>query len=79
MYTAPAASRSTVYALMYSLRLGCPTLSRQDVQQRLAAVDERQMHDICARLQKFKAEIAKPWTADEVERLVIAWVECHGR
>jgi hypothetical protein len=41
------AAQSTIDALMYSLRSGTSALKRQDVRQRIAAVDEKQMQDIC--------------------------------
>jgi hypothetical protein len=72
------AAQSTVDALMYSLRSGCAALSRRDVQQRLTAVDEEQLRDICTLLQKRNPNIAKPWPAGEIEKLVMTWATCHG-
>jgi hypothetical protein len=73
------AAQSTIEALMYSLRSGAALLSRNDVQQQLATIDEKQLQEVCARLQNFKIEIAKAWSDEEVERLVMTWTECHAR
>jgi hypothetical protein len=77
MNSCPATS-STIEALMYSLRKGVVALGRDDVQQRLGAVDEQQLRDICGRLQKFKVAIAKPWSTTEVEAIIMTWAACHG-
>ena len=71
------AAQSTIDALMYSLRSGTPALKRQDVRQRIAAVDERQMRNICKQLQNRNPKVAKSWTAEEVEAFVIVWAMCH--
>lgn len=73
----PAAS-STIDALMYSLRKGPAVLGRADVQQRLIAVDEDQMRDICKQLRSRHPEVAKSWAVADVEALVLAWAACHG-
>jgi hypothetical protein len=41
------------------LRSGTPALKRQDVRQRIANVDERQMQDICNQLQNRNPKVAK--------------------
>lgn len=73
------AAASTVEALIYSLRSGIDALARNDVQERLGRTDEKQLHEICARVQSFKPHIAKPWTDDEAERLVTMWTTRHAR
>jgi hypothetical protein len=72
------AANSTVDALMYSLRSGVNALARNDVQQRIAMLDERQMHACCKELQHRNPDIAKSWTKDEIEKLVALWASCHG-
>lgn len=69
------AANSTIDALMFSLRSGTAALKRQDVRQRLAALDERQLRDICKQL--LNRHVAKPWSAAEVEMFVMVWTECH--
>lgn len=76
--TRAAAAASTIDALMYSLRKGIVALSRDDVQQRLVALDEQQMRDVCAQLLKRNSDVTKSWKPDEIEHLVIAWAACHG-
>ena len=73
------ATQSTVEALIYSLRSGVGELARNDVQERLGRADEKQLHEICARVQSFKPHIAKSWTDDEAERLVTMWTTRHAR
>jgi hypothetical protein len=77
LYDNPAA-QSTIDALMYSLRSGTAALSREDVRQRLAALDENQMRDVCPRLQKRNPNVAKSWTSDEIECFVTAWAARHA-
>jgi hypothetical protein len=72
------AANSTVDALMYSLRSGVNALARNDVQPRIAMLDERQMHACCKELQHRNPDIAKSWTKDEIEKLVALWASCHG-
>lgn len=71
------AANSTVDALMAALRGGAKALARDDVQRRVAALDERQMHDCCKELQHRNSNVAKSWTEDEVEKLVATWASCH--
>jgi hypothetical protein len=73
------AAASTVDALIYSLRQrGTATLSEPDTQRRIAELSEEQLHDVGSRLQRLKPEIAKPWTAEDIERLVEAWAVRHA-
>jgi hypothetical protein len=72
-------AQSTVEALMYSLRSRrTAALKEPQTQHRIAALSESQLHEVCERLQKLKAEIAKPWSPDEVRRLLEAWMGHHG-
>jgi citrate lyase beta subunit len=67
-------TQSTVDAVIYSLHSGVGALARSDVQERLGRIDEKQLREICSRV----THIAKPWTADDVEKLVAIWVARHG-
>jgi hypothetical protein len=71
------AAKSTVDAMMHSLRAGAKALARDDVQRRVAMLEEQQMHDCCKELQHRNSNVAKSWTKDEVERLVATWASCH--
>jgi hypothetical protein len=70
---AMAAPPTTIEALMLSLRRGVGALAKPDVQRRLADLDESQLESICLRVQAFKAGIAPPWSAEDVDRLISAW------
>jgi hypothetical protein len=73
-----AAAQSAVDAIAYSLRAGVGALSRRDVQDRIAALDEQQLHEVAARAETFNPEIAPPWRADDIRRLVESWTQCHA-
>ena len=74
------AAASTIEALMLGLReRSVAALKEAPVQQRLAALSEPQLHEVCERLQRLKPEIARAWTAGEVVQLVEAWAAGHGR
>jgi hypothetical protein len=64
-----AAAQSTVDALLFSLRSGTAVLSRQDVRRRLTDINENQVREICALLQKREPR----WSDDELEKLLEAW------
>jgi hypothetical protein len=71
--------QTTVEALMYSLRSGGSALTESNNLRRLRELSEPQLHEVCARLQKFKPHIARAWTPAEVEVLVVTWAEFkHG-
>jgi hypothetical protein len=72
------AAKSTIDALMYSLRAGVKALARDDVQRRVAMLDEDQLRDICVILQKRNARFARAWTGDEIKYLVMMWAAGHG-
>jgi hypothetical protein len=74
------AAASTVEALMLGLRArGLGALKEAPARRRLAELSEPQLHEVCERLQKLKPEIARAWTADEVRRLLEAWMAQNGR
>jgi hypothetical protein len=65
------AAASTVEALMFSLReRGIPALDEPDTRRRLSQLNDSQLLEVAARLQKLKPEIARAWSADEVETLM---------
>src|SRR5262249_48260397 len=72
------AAASTVEALMYSLRAGGAALACPHARRRLAELSEAQLHEVCARLQRFRPNIARAWASVEVELLVAIWVDLHG-
>ena len=76
---APArAAASAVEALMYSLRAGGAALASPHARRRLSELSEAQLHEVSARLQKFQLNLARAWTAVEVEFLVAIWIDLHG-
>jgi transposase len=65
------AAASTVEALMYSLReRGTAALKEAATLRRLADLDDQQIVDVGERLQQLP--LHTPWTADEIELLMIA-------
>ncbi len=71
-------ARSTVEALMYSLRRGVNELTHPDTLRRLSAIDNAQLKAVCRRLQNFKPEIATPWSSEKVAALIAKWKKLHG-
>jgi hypothetical protein len=72
------AAQSTVEALMFSLRSrGIKALDEPDTQLRISELSEQQLHEVGGRLQRLKPEIARAWSAEDVEQLVAAWVAHH--
>jgi len=63
------AAASTVEALMCGLRRGAGELERSEVRFRLFQLDKPQLREVIGRLQKFKPEIDRAGTAEEVRRL----------
>jgi hypothetical protein len=64
------AAASTVEALMLGLReRGTAALSEAKVQRRLFELSDQQVIEVGNRLQKLKPEIARAWTAAEVQAL----------
>ena len=72
------AAASTLEALVYSLRAGGTALDCPHARTRLAELSEAQLHEVSARLQRFKPHIARAWTPIEVEMLVAIWFDLHG-
>jgi len=72
------AASSTVEALVFSLRAGGTALASPHARRRLSELSEAQLHEVSARLQKFQLNIARAWTAIEVEFLVDIWIDLHG-
>jgi hypothetical protein len=73
------AAQSVVDAIMYALRPGTEALSRANVQQYLAMVDEGQLREMCKLLRNRNPRIARSWTDDQVKFLVRAWSAAHAR
>jgi hypothetical protein len=72
------AAASSIEALMYELRThGTAQLKDAVCQRRLSDLHEKQLHEVCMRLQKLKSEIATPRAAEAIEQLVKAWVALH--
>jgi hypothetical protein len=64
------AANSTLEALMFSLRSGVSALKEPDTRRRLAELSDEQVLEVGGRLQRLKPEIARAWTADELEALM---------
>jgi hypothetical protein len=73
------AASTTIDALMYSLRRGPDALANPSALHRLSVLNERQLIDVAARLQKFKSEIAPAWLPDQIEILAAVWRKLHER
>jgi hypothetical protein len=67
----------TIDALMFSFRSGTPVLARTSVRERLSRIDETQLRKMCELLKHRNSAIARSWTDDEIENLIIAWASCH--
>jgi uncharacterized protein YjiS (DUF1127 family) len=72
------AAEATVEALMFSLRNGIAALSKLDTLRRLSELSDAQLRDVAVRLQKFKVEIAKPWSSADVEVLLATRNKVRG-
>ena len=71
-----SAPEATVEALTFSLRnRGVRALEEPDTQRRLSTLSDQQIIEAGDRLQNLKPEIARPWTADEIEAIAIIWSE----
>jgi hypothetical protein len=53
-------------------------LSRDDVRGRLAVIDQTQLLEMIALLQKRDGRIALRWSDDEIEKLMETWAARHG-
>jgi hypothetical protein len=70
-HTKGRAADSTVEVAMFSLRgRGVAALEEPDIRRRISELDDDQALEIAARLQRLKPEIARAWSAVEVETLL---------
>jgi hypothetical protein len=67
------AAASTVEALVFALRRGLDAIEHPDNQQRLSKLNDAQMCEVAARLQRFRPHVAPEWTSTDVEALVSIW------
>ena len=63
---------------MFAMRSGAKALSESSNRRRLKELSEAQLHEVCARLQKFKSNIERAWTPAEIECLVTIWAELQN-
>jgi hypothetical protein len=66
-----AAARSTVDALMYSLRQGVGLLRRDDVINRLSELDDKQIAEVAGLL--LARKLFPAWSEDDVKILANVW------
>jgi hypothetical protein len=71
------APQSTVDAVMYSLRSGTKMLAHAGTRERLNRISEQQLREMCKLLKNRNPSVAKSWTDDEVEKLIMTWAACH--
>jgi hypothetical protein len=64
------AANSTVEALMFSLRSGVSALKEPGTRRRLSELSDEQLLEVCARVRRFKPEIASAWSDDDVDTLM---------
>jgi hypothetical protein len=73
------AAASTVEALMFSLRAGVAALGKPDTLRRLSELSDAQLREVAVRLQKFTAEIARPWPPEDIEVLLATRSRVRGQ
>jgi transposase len=73
-----SATTSTVEALVYGLREGIEMISEGERMRRLSELSERQLCEVCERLQNFNPDIAPPWTVQQVKSLIGIWRRVHA-
>jgi hypothetical protein len=73
------AATSTVETLMFSLRAGVTALGKPDTLRRLSELSDTQLRDVAVRLQKFTAEIARPWPPEDIEVLLATRSKIRGQ
>jgi uncharacterized protein YjiS (DUF1127 family) len=73
------AAASTVETLMFSLRAGVTALGKPDTLRRLSELSDTQLRDVAVRLQKFTAEIARPWPPEDIEVLLATRSKIRGQ
>jgi transposase len=65
------AAAMTVEALVWSLReRGLNALQEPATKRRLSQLNDEQLVEVGNRLQRFRPEIARPWTSDEIKELM---------
>jgi hypothetical protein len=74
-----AAAAMTVEALMFGLRAGIERISEGERMRRLSELSERQLCEVCERLQNFNPDIAPPWTVQHVKSLIGIWRRVHAQ
>ena len=62
-----------VEALVFGLRDGIDALKDRSNQRRLGELNDEQMRDVAARVQKFLPRIAPAWKPADVEALLTLW------
>ncbi len=67
------AAGSTVEALMFALRDGLAALEHPDNQRRLSELNDEQMKEVAARVQKFMPRIGPAWKPADVQALLSLW------
>jgi len=72
------AAASTVEALVFGLRDGIEVLARPDTQRRVSDLDQKQLEDVCVRIQAFHPKIAPAWPTEDVDLLISLWRKRHG-
>jgi hypothetical protein len=81
---AAEAPASTLEALVYSCRQGPKALEQPDNFRRVNQLSEEQLHDICDRIQRFRADLkyegapAVRWSAEQARTLFNKWIESNG-
>src|SRR5262245_24221318 len=73
------ARQPPVEPLMYSVReRGTKALEEANTKRRLGDLSEKQLHEVCGRLQRLKPHIAPAWMPEQITVLVDAWNKNHA-
>jgi hypothetical protein len=67
------AAGSTVDALVFALRAGIDALKDRSNQRRLGELNDKQMQEVAARVQKFMPHVASAWESADVAALISLW------
>jgi hypothetical protein len=73
------AAYRTVEALMFALRDGIDALKHPDNQRCLGELNDKQMQEVAARVQKFMPHIAPAWKPVDVQALLALWSKLRCR
>jgi hypothetical protein len=73
------AAASTIEALMFALRDGLDALKHPRNQRRLSELNDEQMQEVAARIQKFLPRIAPVWKPADVQALLSLWSKLRCR